>query len=607
MTKAQKTNIDPGSTSPSCSTSEKKKERGRTSTTAADKPHTATSTTILSRVKKTKETTTKASTQTKTRAKANAKAKAKKTKVVSKETCATSEVMEQCPHGAVTAVVGSATETAGVSSGATCLQVRRSMHTPDDHPGEVLDTNTNTDADTDGIGDMVSEAECANFGVSSCCNAPAETMNLILHLKVHSAQDKQRSRNKGPGNAEVSTTTSGCTSQRPVKTLPGTTSVSAAGASGTHTCTSPGGGGRSGAVPDPANGSSSHQVPYAELLSYSPTLGTEPVAYEPTGTDSAPCTLPGSEQARKTTTSSATCCRSSSSGDDSDCPRDTPATSTKTEAQASCSVVAGHCCDGDGSDTPGQGKSNAGHGHLGIEDNGTRKSVGSAHPAASYNVFHVQNNNQPAVLDGICHVPDGSCSESPSSARGGKYTDTTPYRSTDTSCCWWCTLPFNWPSYSMPIQHYSKDKKYSTLGVFCSPECCAAYVFDNAGRYGDSWKQYEMLHRMVHKMIDNKRVRIKLAPPRETLRKYGGTYTDEDYRELVNNYRTEVRMVMPPVFPVQTVIEETPADYNKPTKKFVPIDATRVERATNELRLKRKKKQSSENTLETFMRLRVSA
>jgi hypothetical protein len=158
----------------------------------------------------------------------------------------------------------------------------------------------------------------------------------------------------------------------------------------------------------------------------------------------------------------------------------------------------------------------------------------------------------------------------------------------------------------MPLRHDTATQKYHTLGTFCTPECCAAYVFDNAGRYGDAWKQYEMLHRMVHKVVNHVRVRIKLAPPRETLQKYGGSYTHDDYRKLLSNYRTEVRLMMPPVHPVQTIIEETPVNYSQPVKKFVPIDATRVQRATKELRLKRKKKQSNENTLESFMRLRIT-
>lgn len=173
-------------------------------------------------------------------------------------------------------------------------------------------------------------------------------------------------------------------------------------------------------------------------------------------------------------------------------------------------------------------------------------------------------------------------------------------------CCWWCTHSFTWSPYALPVCRDVHDDTYNTVGAFCSPECCAAYLFDGNNRYGDPWKQYEMLHRMVHKLVEGTRVRIKLAPPRETLKKFGGPYSVEQYRQLLNDYRADVRITVPPIKPLQTITEETPTDYTKPKKKFVPIDVSRVEKATNELRLKRKKKHSEENTLETFMRLRIS-
>ena len=180
--------------------------------------------------------------------------------------------------------------------------------------------------------------------------------------------------------------------------------------------------------------------------------------------------------------------------------------------------------------------------------------------------------------------------------------------------CWWCTCPFQWTPYAVPLSRERKTDKYETTGTFCSPECCAAYIFGGNTRCGggrqtlggDPWKQYEMLHRMVTKMVTKVTVRIKLAPPRETLQKFGGPYTVDEYRRILNDYRVDVRITMPPVNPLNGVTEEIPVDYVQQKKKFVPIDSSRVEKATNELRLKRKKKQAEENTLETFMQLRIS-
>lgn len=187
---------------------------------------------------------------------------------------------------------------------------------------------------------------------------------------------------------------------------------------------------------------------------------------------------------------------------------------------------------------------------------------------------------------------------------------TTTHATTGTPLhCWWCTCSFAWTPYAIPLSRDRDTGNYNTTGSFCTPECCAAYIFGNAhGKHagGDPWKQYELLHRMVTKVVQEVTVRIKLAPPRETLDKFGGPYSVAKYRRLLNDYRVDVRITMPPVNPLGGVTEEVPVNYVKQRKKFVPIDSSRVEKATNELRLKRKKKHAEENTLETFMQLRIT-
>lgn len=170
--------------------------------------------------------------------------------------------------------------------------------------------------------------------------------------------------------------------------------------------------------------------------------------------------------------------------------------------------------------------------------------------------------------------------------------------------CWWCTYGFGHEPFSMPIR-LSNNNQYDTVGCFCSPECTASYIFANKSGVCDPWKQYEMLHRMVNKKHDGVEIRIKLAPPRETLQRYGGPYSISAYRSILQDYRKHVRVSMPPINPIQKMIEEVAVDYTKKRHKFLPIDSTRVKKAENELCLKRKKKQSSENTLEAFMRLRM--
>lgn len=441
--------------------------------------------------------------------------------------------------------------------------------------------------------------EYANFGISSCCNTTRESMNLIMHLKVHSK----------PKTRQHSTDEISGLENHPPSLGAGTNGLS-------HRD-------KETRVPDPSNGVSAQQTPYSELLTYSPTVGDDPVAYEKTGTDSAPFSFQSSSAPSHEKTTSDLKTKQKKSHENS-FDSTTQSSFSDSEKVTAYTSEENETNDDERCNVPL-------HAQCVVDTNGIRQSVGSDQPAASYGAFplhppvgstdrflgnrsvcHVDHSNGSGATAVSCNhnagEDDGQDSwslENNNCKTGGSNKRCVDPLTADT-CCWWCTLSFNWKAYSLPLQHRGSMNIYSTMGIFCSPECCAAYVFDNAGKFGDSWKQYEMLHRIVHKIVDNKRVRIKLAPPRETLKKYGGAYSEKDYRKLISNYRTDVRLVMPPVHPVQTIIEETPADYNKPIKKFVPIDATRVQRATTELRLKRKKKQSNENTLETFMRLRIT-
>ena len=171
--------------------------------------------------------------------------------------------------------------------------------------------------------------------------------------------------------------------------------------------------------------------------------------------------------------------------------------------------------------------------------------------------------------------------------------------------CWWCTHAFNHEPHSMPIR-VDKKQTYETVGQFCSPECCAAYIFDSKNKYSDPWKQYEMLHQMILAADQYSDVHIKLAPPRETLQRFGGPYSIVEYRKIVSDYRKDVHLCTSPIRPVQRNYEEISVDFTVKKHKFLPIDTSRVKRAETELSLKRKKKKNTDNTLETFMRLRIT-
>jgi hypothetical protein len=177
-------------------------------------------------------------------------------------------------------------------------------------------------------------------------------------------------------------------------------------------------------------------------------------------------------------------------------------------------------------------------------------------------------------------------------------------------CCWWCCHSYQTSTVSLPINKNDAND-YTTVGRFCSPECAAAYNFESGHKYGDVWKQYTMLHNLVFSLLpQDTTMRIKLSPPREALGMFGGPYSILKYREFIKNSNMQLKMSVTPINPMFSITEETIPNniYPSKTKKEdIPLDTNRVQKASTELRLKRMKRQTRENTLENFMQLKIGA
>jgi len=169
-------------------------------------------------------------------------------------------------------------------------------------------------------------------------------------------------------------------------------------------------------------------------------------------------------------------------------------------------------------------------------------------------------------------------------------------------CCWWCCHSFNWEPFMLPVDY--KSGIFEVVGYFSSPECVAAFIFEQGSKYGDIYKQYSLLHLLYSKNVNGEISKIKLALPRETLKMFGGPYSIDKYRRLCDNYYMDVKIIRQPFIPSNGIAEESMSEYiNK--RKFIPLDKERVQKATEELKLKRLKKKGSENTLDKFMNLKV--
>ncbi len=165
--------------------------------------------------------------------------------------------------------------------------------------------------------------------------------------------------------------------------------------------------------------------------------------------------------------------------------------------------------------------------------------------------------------------------------------------------CMWCCHPFDMMPCAIP-EKYVKGKYYLS-GCFCSFNCAAAYNF-NEKSY-NTWERYSLLNHLYKELYNTYFIKIKLAPPKKTLKIFGGFFTIEEFRKnfLTNNVYS---VITPPMISLVPRIEENIFEYTDKSPAFIPLDENMVHDAT--LKLKRDKPLTNPKmTLESYMDLKI--
>ena len=169
--------------------------------------------------------------------------------------------------------------------------------------------------------------------------------------------------------------------------------------------------------------------------------------------------------------------------------------------------------------------------------------------------------------------------------------------------CWWCCHPFNGPPCALPYDYC--NNKFKVLGVFCSPECAAAYNFEDIHSGYDLWERYALLNLLYRKVYNDNNIKIKLAPPKQVLKIFGGNLSIKEFRLHNTNYNNIYKILMPPMVSVTPIQEITNIDNgysSKSEKKIYMIDKDKLSNEKLPLKLKRSKPFNvSKNTLEKCM------
>ena len=155
-----------------------------------------------------------------------------------------------------------------------------------------------------------------------------------------------------------------------------------------------------------------------------------------------------------------------------------------------------------------------------------------------------------------------------------------------TTSCFWCCHPFPWKASVLPISYDAYENMYTCEGHFCSPECAMASLYADPSVSDNSrWTRHSLLVDL-YRTLYAKRDLIP-APPRTTLRMFGGPLDIEQFREYTASAEEMIAVQLPPLrLYVPNMNVQGPV---RDVKKFVALSQETVEKASKEMRLKRSK------------------
>jgi hypothetical protein len=162
--------------------------------------------------------------------------------------------------------------------------------------------------------------------------------------------------------------------------------------------------------------------------------------------------------------------------------------------------------------------------------------------------------------------------------------------------CLWCCEEFDHEPYGIPMK---KDgDMFYMFGNFCSPQCAAAYIFDENDNTNELWERYSLLNFLY----GSNNEKINVALPRLALKKFGGPFTIEEWRKK-SKCKT-YKLIMPPMISIIPTLEEITIDSDN--SFFQGINSDFINKTSNDLRLKRSNPlPNHKNTLENCMNLKL--
>ena len=124
--------------------------------------------------------------------------------------------------------------------------------------------------------------------------------------------------------------------------------------------------------------------------------------------------------------------------------------------------------------------------------------------------------------------------------------------------CFWCTHEFENKPCFLPTKE--EGGVYHIYGNFCSPQCALSYLLEEHLDSHVRWERMALLHRM-YRPQGKPGCRLYPSPPRESLKKFGGVYTYEQFRRVVSDNKVRVDIQIPPMVSILGTLDTKPIDF----------------------------------------------
>lgn len=157
------------------------------------------------------------------------------------------------------------------------------------------------------------------------------------------------------------------------------------------------------------------------------------------------------------------------------------------------------------------------------------------------------------------------------------------------SVCWNCCHEIPQNVISMPLKY--EQGVFKTLGCFCSYPCVARHIIDSNEPTNVIFSRLSTLNLYVNIGQNKKTDKITPAPPRLSLKMFGGLMDIDEYRKNNEDYLTVMN-----IDPIVSCIDIS-------TKKLAFQKKTNVDENKKEFKLYRRNKKKNENDIYSSMNL----